>query len=753
MTPSPDIFERYLAILKASPALAEFENNPLPATAMDLSAAMFDAMDLVLPPGVAFILNSSTGKDSTVTCQAYIWALAEWRAAGRTIRPAVVAIADTGSEFPEMAMRIVKEAEAINAYGIRLGIPLTAEVVHPPVKHRLMVEICGNGKPLPRLTKGSGSSAVSNWCMSRVKAGALKQITERAKALHSDFVSVIGVRSAESTRRAGHIEEYARGFPVGLTAIGHEPGKADLLAMMPIVHWENVWVSDWIRAFAPQWRAEGREELRSIYFKGKAELEGNTECAVTVSEEGQISNSCSDLSGTRFGCWHCLLSVNKSLLNTARNDTRYMWLKKFHKYVFMQHGRNFKRAKYRNATGFTEKNLVPKTHTFRERYLTLMLLLRAEVESGFELLLPEEANMIELLWKKHGVFTVTVADARRDVEQWRKTGRMVPFFDSMDEFMSKLAETLGDGIPAGAFFNVLVEAQKHEPFSLKQGLDLSQLLCVAGTGYGTPMFPVLTTYVLRDRRAPKRFISLVTDTLSVLGTKTNTGLVNGLQLSAWECIATRPPTSWERVMSDGRSFFYQTDLDTEHQKARAAWDSRAPDAAMVLDRFYANSLALATHEAEDPYAEHVAEELIIQQLELTPVEFDELEQIVTGAVGTSEYLTDTVGVVAAQLLRASQEGAELVESETLEGRTWRGKFRKTVTAAFKLESYWPHYQFLADRFRTMGRWIQDGKANTALLFRLAYLARWEAIDPTYAATLRSSLRYMTSYGRNLKQAV
>lgn len=722
--------DAYVEALTKSKAWSAFNDNPNRGVgaALELTSAIYQAADKALPPGAAFVINSSTGKDSTVMLLGYTWALAEWRTRGDVIRPCVVAIADTASEFPEMQMRMFAEVEAINRYGAQLGIPLTAEIVRPPVKHRLLVEILGNGKPMPKLTKGKSSAgAASSWCMARVKAGSLRQIAKRAGERHAAFVQTIGVRIGESAARDARIADYAKDLPFGMTMIGFDPGKADMLALMPIVHWETKWVSDALRAFAPGWRPEGREEIRRIYYKGAADLESNTECAVSLSSEGTISNSCSDLGGTRFGCWHCLLSVNKSLKNTARNDNRYAWLKKFHTYLYRQHGRNFRRVERRKKSGFTEKTLFPKTFTFEERYFMLMLLLRAETESGFTLLDSDEISMIETLWRKHGVHTVTVADAREDVKRWRETGKPVPFFQLCGALISQLSSVLGEGIPSGAWFNTELEFQAKD--GLKQGLDLVHLLFMTGSNIGTPLVPQLMSWVIKDRRDSDKFVVMVTDTPSLPGTKTNTGLINGMQMAAWQCVGVREPTEWERQMSDGRSFFYQTSVREENATLDKWIEKDINKALPVLSRHYENLRLMSTYEPECVLSEEFFLTKEIGELNPSPEVFKQIRAITYALVGVSEHLNDVFGAAANQLLQHAASNLDLLESTEKEGGKFRTAFRNKTRELLDLPKHQAAFLEYIDLVKQLLPYMRRDEANPSLIIKLVMAAHWSTVDP------------------------
>ena len=133
----------YEASLAASGAVEAFESGPEVWTAEDLSVAIFQAADAALPNGAAFVISSSTGKDSTLLTAIYFLYVEAQAKLGRPVRKAVIAIADTGSEFPTMKSRMRSERDAINLYAKANGLDLRAKIVMPP----------GQGPPHPPLRR------------------------------------------------------------------------------------------------------------------------------------------------------------------------------------------------------------------------------------------------------------------------------------------------------------------------------------------------------------------------------------------------------------------------------------------------------------------------------------------------------------------------------------------------------------------------------------------------------------------------
>jgi len=716
-----------------------------PYACFEFSASLIALLHRSTPTNVAFVLNSSTGKDSTIACHALIEAVKQEIESGRGWnRTITVAIADTASEFPEMKARMQKEAAALNQLGESWKIPLQAVVVKPEPKHRLLVELCGNGKPTPAVSSTGKTQGVSGWCMDRVKAGTLNKIAREMSANHGDYISILGTRSAESTRRRDNISKHSGGLPLGLSRVAQ--GSKWSLACTPITFWPNRAISDFIRSFPPPWRPQGREELRAIYFKGSP-LDGDenfipSECAVTISDEGQVSNSCSDLSGTRYGCWHCFLSVNKSLKNTARRDPAYLWPRKFHAYLYKKGKEAIKRGDKLKKMGFVREDSFSKTFTFLERYKILMFLFRAEMESGLNLLEPEEEAQIQKFWERHGVFCVTPADARQDAAIWKKTGRWKAFFEDIEDETHRLCLSLSEGIPFGAIAGIKScqeDPEEEESFELEETgkakrppkeLEMTHLLAFAGQGFGTPPYPKMLAYVFQennlDGRRPKAVVTVLTDTPCLLGLPTNTGLLNGMSGTLWDCIGVRLPIPWEKEVANDRNFVYR--LFPDNSPKNTCMKSCPP--YEIMEWAYQNQTLRHGCKTDDPYKDHWFDLQLIQSLKpMTTEEFKAIFDLSFELTATSDFLTDHFGRRRHQIHAEMEPYREKLLEDSDAGRKARREVRKLVRQRLGLEEAAPAMHHYAHGIKLAAFAIRRGILNTSLLLKLAYIHQMLAVDP------------------------
>jgi hypothetical protein len=700
--------------------------------ARERTFAFFTALNAALLPSVSIGINSSTGKDSTLLTSHYVAAMKKWRDQGRPLRPVLVQVSDTCGEFPEMALRMRAEVAALNRFGMTENLPLRARLVSPPPKHRLLVELIGNGKPLPRLAQGQSKNGYNSaaWCMDRLKKRVLDKALKDARLWAKErissaelpaFVQCLGVRNAESAKRSATIKRYALADLPAVSRLGDDD---DRLGFCPVVHWEDKTLRNWLvdaqrnPELECPWRPEGVEELVSIYQKGANESENPHECALVITKDGGVSNSCSDLTGTRMGCVFCAVSRNKSLANTASKDPRYIWLKKCHDLIYANHARNQERVKLRNDSGFTAETLFPKSFTFEERYRLLVHIFRAEMESGFELLPREDLDMISTLWTKHGVYTVTVDEAREDARRWKLTGELAFSYQQFSEFADVLTRELGEGIPAGAFF---------APTEELEGLNLAHLVGLSAGGFGSPLVPTLLSYVFLDRRNSNKMVIMVTDLPSIIGSRTNTGLLQGMIGAAWECVNVRLPTDWEKQLSDGRIFFYTTTKAEEEQKiSEELADDLHPNRAIA--RHYENLRAIHSGCPEDPLAESI---LLDQDIPpLSRVEYERCFVLCSRLAYASDELSFCLKRKSQKAVQSAGANPDLLESPS--GKEYRAAFKQQLAQDLALQEHIKVFQFYASTLRELLQIVRVGKASLGLIRRFCYLARLDAVDPDEA---------------------
>jgi 3'-phosphoadenosine 5'-phosphosulfate sulfotransferase (PAPS reductase)/FAD synthetase len=714
--------------------ITEFEESPSVDSARALSLKMFDIMHDCLSPGSTIILNSSTGKDSTVLTAMY-WINAKCRiSAGKVVHPCKIFIADTLAEFPSMTERMYSERDAINKKAEQNGLDIHCEITIPVPRDSLLVQLIGNGTFLPTLKNAGTAGGAGNWCVDRVKQRPLKALRKRLASNFKFYIQTAGVRSDESQKRKKTIERYTDGLPFGLTTFSDSVTNS--MGFMPIVHWKDLHVRNWMDRCETPWSIMSGEKLRQIYEEGAPPGKPGEvgACAMVVTKEG-MTNICSDLGGARFGCFFCLKSKNKSMKYTAQRNPRYKWLRAFDRYVKYQHRIGDIRRKMRDKYGFNRDNMFPKGFTLKRRMDMLLLLFRAELESGYTLITEVELDAIRTMWQKHGLYSIDPEWIREDARYWMEEGEIRRSYDLGVRNTHELNHHISEGIPMCAYYNILdPEATRHH----KALTNLYPLLNI-----GSPMLPMLQTYMFEDPRKPNLIIHMVSDTPAFIGAMANTTMLNGLSPTAWVYKGVRDPSPWEEKMSMGRCLFYTLDKEELHQ--------RVMDFLPTLDLDIPDGTPMATKKREIPwwhynapvefaylrslegvfnggrrydciFTDQYQKQTEIQELKgkIKYHEYIELYEICVKLVSCSNVLEDYADVIQRKIKdyidgRWDMLDAKLEEGQTKEAEKFRKKFRAWTREEVDLRASWDLCCEYIEAVQSINRWLLTGKANVALV--------------------------------------
>lgn len=765
VAPAPVLVEAITVV----EALAEVES--LPAIALDYAKNLVLPGENATPKEISFaiiesvfdsainmtdcgvLINSSTGKDSTLMTALVVEVMQNRVAAGKPVVPVMIGISDTRSEFPEVAQRMRDEKTSITDFATANNLPITVELVGPKAERSLLVEIVGNGLALPQLKNSSAAMVGASWCMDRVKKTPLGEVVEIARNRFTHVIQMIGTRKGESVRRGITMTKYMDGMPFGLTKLSDNSGT--ITGCVPVVHWTDRDLKDWMTTDLIPYDFMSADNLRTIYSKGSKTDELAGECSITVTKDGGVTSVCSDLSGTRFGCWMCLLSTNKSLKNTSRKDTRYAWLRKFHNYLFRHHNSGDVRRKLRDTLGFTPATLFPKGFLIRERAFMLMLLFRAEIESGFTLLDDGQLNAIQAAWNRQGFADLNVDNIRKAAALWKKTGKPALGWSSDDDdFAIELTETIAGGV-------IGQQAVENDRANL--------LNMVAAFGASNPFYPRLTAWVFADPEDHARQTVMVADSVNVLGGKTN-----GLIMGNWVCLGRRQPLEWEADVAGGcsasnllsknvrntrsgkapkdkaanpfagRSFFYM--LNREDYKARVD-KGHNPANDPVLQAYYANQTVRdqGTTAYECPLASGLMQQHQACSAKMDEPTFRNLFLAVSNATGMSDFIEDKEKGVRTKFDRAADEGGLRAYGKIEKHGTKTdpdvlkagAKLRKIIRPL--IEDIGNDYLSMRQMIGVILNMLKETGANCALVARMAYIVRTSWYDEKYAEAMLDQL--------------
>ena len=770
-----DFYVAYAHALSDSGAPQVFAVQPTYENSVALTKAMYDVIHEVAPSEAKLAIMSSAGKDSSACIHYYVESVIARIESGKRYVPAVVIMGSTGHEFASVAARQKTEMEALNRFcwppGSGRRVDITAEIVGPRARDTVLVELIGNGLALPAKAKNDAvvQASISNWCVDRVKRVPLEAGAERASQLAPLVIQVLGTRFGESPNRDASIRVHSAGLPDGLTRMG-DGENARMVGFMPIVHWEdtrfirNFVVND-ITSYRP---IDGNLELDQIYRDASNGESTATECAVQRTADGGFGGGCSGLaSATRLGCTLCTKASNKALGNLAekfpkRYGMTYRLQQEINRHQELVHARPVAIK----AAGFTGETMFPKGFTFRTRYQWLVMVFAAEIESGERQLTDDQLMWIERRWRRHGVLSVVPSDARADAEKWLAvgaTGLPPCFFDEFVDFAGEFTESLGEGMPIGAFAAAIDPDQDDLNLAHLMGLGLT----------GSPVFPQVLAYLFTDRSRPDHIFTMVTDEPAVIGTRTNTGLLNGMVGATLRCIGVRPPTSWETKMADGRHLFYHLSRKDAQAHLSALAADVAPIDSTITEWKIADFLPGRTKKVSDDIMRDFRRSIAVTLAETFAVEngtgcgldfepltdsyfrtssiadlagkvaFADLKRIfafVSDFISVSETLSDTTTSTCRALLtkieRETNGDWSLLSQENDAGKAMRADIRLSLKKAVYGTAA-PHkmdgeflstpalalYQSYVDNLLVATKEYRAGRLNTALLTRVAFIIR------------------------------
>ena len=184
-------------------------------------------------------------------------------------------------ESPQIVDRIVGTLEKIEQAAKKSNIPISTNLLRPPVSDTFWVRILGLGYPAP--------TAMFRWCTDMLKiANADRFIKERVSE-YGEVIVLLGTRKSESTTR----QQTMNLLEINNSVLSHHKKFAQTYVYTPLVDFstEDVW--NYLLQNDNPW-GEGNRDLLTLYQDANA-----SECPLVVDTS---TPSCG--SG-RFGCWTC----------------------------------------------------------------------------------------------------------------------------------------------------------------------------------------------------------------------------------------------------------------------------------------------------------------------------------------------------------------------------------------------------------------------------------------------------------------
>lgn len=339
----------------------------LDASAVDLTspeslAAIVEEIRVRLRP--VNIVSFSGGKDSTVVLRLVLEALQ-----GHPEHKLYIVTADTMMEIPYFQKYVDRVRDELRDYISTTGLNAEVVTVKPPAKHSFWVSVLGMGYPAAHMG--------FRWCTGKLKIDPITKFT-RSVTAGEKFAVFVGVRSAESELRARIYK--------------HKDYKPHHFA--PVLDWgaSDVWA--YLMGSSAPWGDHSK--LIEVYRYS------SDECVYGEKEGACVGNA-------RYGCWACPLQKSSQLdmIAYSTEDSRYQLLKKYKETLSGMANKAACRSVIRRNG---QKGLGPFVVKIRKRLFADLMEL--EKETGWELITPEEIEVIKRHWSiDHSVHNI--ADNRR----------------------------------------------------------------------------------------------------------------------------------------------------------------------------------------------------------------------------------------------------------------------------------------------------------------------------------------------------
>ncbi|MHC5776646.1 DNA phosphorothioation system sulfurtransferase DndC [Nostoc sp.] len=270
-----------------------------------IQALTTEIQELYCLDQIPWVLGVSWGKDSSAILQLVWNAIAALPPEKRT-KTIHVITTDTQVENPIVSAWVRTSMRQLASAAKEKGMPIETHLLYPAVKDTFWVNLIGKGYPAPRMR--------FRWCTERLKIQPANSFIRNMVRDNGEVILVLGMRKAESTKRATVMEKHEEGRV--RDRLSPRSSLINSLVYTPIEDWRN----DEVWLYLMQWHnpwGGNNKDLFTLYRGATAD----NECPLVVDTS---TPSCGD---SRFGCWVCtLVSQDKSMEAMIQNDEEKEWM-------------------------------------------------------------------------------------------------------------------------------------------------------------------------------------------------------------------------------------------------------------------------------------------------------------------------------------------------------------------------------------------------------------------------------------------
>lgn len=335
-----------------------------------------------------WVLGFSGGKDSTCMVQ-LVWRALSSLPPEKLDKKIYVIASDTLVESPQIVDRITASLDKMEKAAEKSSLPVSTNLLRPPVTDTFWVRILGLGYPAP--------TPMFRWCTDMLKISNADRFIKDRVSEYGEVIVLLGTRKSESSTR----QQTMNLLEIENSVLSHHKKFAQTYVYTPLVDFEADDVWNYLLQNKNPW-GDSNRDLLALYQDANA-----SECPLVVDTS---TPSCG--SG-RFGCWTCtVVDRQKSLDSMIENghewmetlaDLRHelkltqdpaMWPK-----IRQITRRNGKVELKNDGSDYTPG---PYTLDFRKEYLRKLLKGQAEIRGhrpGMTLISEDEIREIQRIWR------------------------------------------------------------------------------------------------------------------------------------------------------------------------------------------------------------------------------------------------------------------------------------------------------------------------------------------------------------------
>lgn len=247
-----------------------------------------------------WILGFSGGKDSTCMVQ-LVWKALSTLPAEKLDKKIYIVSSDTLVESPQIVDRITMSLDKMEKAAAESSIPISTNLLRPPITDTFWVRILGLGYPAP--------TSMFRWCTDMLKIANADRFIKNRVSEYGEVIVLLGTRKSESTTR----QQTMNLLEIENSVLSHHKKFAQTYVYTPLVDFETEDVWNYLLQNDNPWGDKNRD-LLALYQDANA-----SECPLVVDTS---TPSCG--SG-RFGCWTCTV-VDKQKSLDSMIDNGHEWM-------------------------------------------------------------------------------------------------------------------------------------------------------------------------------------------------------------------------------------------------------------------------------------------------------------------------------------------------------------------------------------------------------------------------------------------